>query len=83
MKHGIRNEEICRRTSLKVAVLWLYVFVNLKGAGVRTIEINAGVSLNACRDISLAVEKGKTKYMELGCHWGMMANKHIMKSENL
>ena len=34
------------------------------------------VLLNACKDIGLAVNTGKTKYMEIGCHQGMMANAH-------
>ena len=33
--------------------------------------------LNACKDIGLAVNTGKTKYMEIGCHRGMIANEHI------
>jgi len=33
--------------------------------------------LNACKDISLAVNTGKTKYMEIGCHRGTIANAHI------
>ena len=32
---------------------------------VRTIERNADVLLNACKDIGLAVYIGKNKYMEL------------------
>ena len=34
---------------------------------IRTIERNADVLLNACKDIGLAVNIGKTKYMEIGC----------------
>ena len=30
--------------------------------------------LNACKDIGLAVNTGKTKYMEVGCQRGMMVN---------
>ena len=33
--------------------------------------------LNACKDIGLAVNKGKTKYMEVGRHRGLIANEHI------
>ena len=36
--------------------------------------------LNACKDIGLAVNIGKTKYMEIGHHRGMMANEHITLS---
>ena len=35
---------------------------------------NADVSLNACKDIGLAVNTGKTKYMEIGPHPGMIEN---------
>ena len=42
--------------------------VNLLGDDIRTIERNADVLLNACKDISLAVNTGKTKYMEIGHH---------------
>ena len=30
-----------------------------------------------CKDIGLAVNTGKTKYMEKGRHRGMIANAHI------
>ena len=33
--------------------------------------------LNACKDIGLAVNIGKTKYMEIGRHRGVIANAHI------
>ena len=39
--------------------------VNLIGDDIRTIKRNAGVLLNACKDIGLAVNTGKTKYMEI------------------
>ena len=42
-----------------------------------TIERNADVLLNAYKDIDLAVNIGKTKYMEEGSHRVMMANEHI------
>ena len=41
------------------------------------IERNADVLLNACKDIGLAVNIRKTKYMEIGCHRGVIANEHI------
>ena len=37
---------------------------------IRTIERNADVLLNACKNIGLAVNIGKTKYVEAGCHRG-------------
>ena len=36
----------------------------------------------ACKDIGLAVNTGKTKYMEVGCYRGMMANGHIRIGNN-
>ena len=33
--------------------------------------------LNACKDIGLALNTAKTKYMEIGRHRGMTANAHI------
>ena len=33
--------------------------------------------LNACKGIGSAVNTGKTKYMEIGCDRGMIANEHI------
>ena len=49
---------------------------NLIGDDIRTLERNADV-LNACKDIGLAVNTGRTKYMEIGRHQGMIANEHI------
>ena len=43
---------------------------------------NADVLLNVCKDIGLAVNIGKTKYMEIGCHRGMIANAHIKIGSN-
>ena len=40
------------------------------------------VLLNACKDIGLVVNTGKTKYMEIGRHRGMIANAHIKISSN-
>jgi len=37
--------------------------VNLIGDDIRTKERNADVLFNACKDIGLAVNTGKTKYM--------------------
>ena len=41
---------------------------NLIDYYIRTIDRNADVLLNACKDIGLAVNTGKTKYMEIGRH---------------
>ena len=43
----------------------------------RRIERNADVLLNACKDIRLAVNTRKTKYMDIGRHGGMITNDHI------
>ena len=40
------------------------------------MERNADVLLNACKDIGLAVNTGKTKYMEIEHRRGMMANEN-------
>ena len=37
--------------------------------------------LDACRDVGLAVNIGKTKYMEIGRHRGVIANAHINSYE--
>ena len=37
----------------------------------RTIERNADALLNACKDIGLAVNTWKTKYLEIGGHRGV------------
>ena len=45
---------------------------------IRIIARNADVLLlNACNDIGLAVNIGKTKYMDIRRHRGMIANAHI------
>ena len=38
--------------------------------------------LNACKDIGLAVNIGKTKSMEIGHHQGIIANAHIKIGSN-
>ena len=49
---------------------------------IRTAERNADVLLNACKDIGLAVNTGKTKYREIGRHRGVIANAHIKIGSN-
>ena len=44
--------------------------VNLIDNDIRIIESNAGVLLNDCKDIGLAVNIGETKCMEVGHHGG-------------
>ena len=43
---------------------------------------NADVLLNACKDIGLVVNIGKTKYMEIGRHRDIIANAHIKIGSN-
>ena len=38
--------------------------------------------VKTCKDIGLAVNTGKTKYMEIGHHRVMIANKHIRIGSN-
>ena len=40
------------------------------------------MSLNVCKDIGIAVNTGKTKYMEIGRNRGMLANVHIKIGSN-
>ena len=51
--------------------------VNLTGDYVGLIDRNADMLLNACKDICLAVNTGKTNYMQTGRHRGMVANGDI------
>ena len=37
---------------------------------------------NACKDIGLAVNTGKTKFTEIGRHRGMIANAYIRIGSN-
>jgi hypothetical protein len=41
------------------------------------MERNADVILNACKDVGLAVNTGKSRYMEIGRHRGMTSNEHF------
>ena len=38
--------------------------------------------LNACKEIGLAINIGKTTYMEIGRHRGMIATAHIKIGSN-
>ena len=55
--------------------------VNIIG-DIRTVERNAHVLLNACKDIGLPVNTGKTKYMEIRCNRGMITNEHMRIGSN-
>ena len=46
------------------------------------VERNADVLLNASKDIGLAVNIGKTKYVEIGRHRSIIANAHIKIGSN-
>ena len=48
----------------------------------RTIERNPDVLLNACKDIGLAGNTGKTKYIEIGCHLCLIAYEDIRLGSN-
>ena len=56
--------------------------VNLIGDDIRTIEINADVLLNVCKNVGLAVNTGKTKFMEIERHRGMTENEGIKIDSN-
>ena len=59
--------------------MWM---TNLIGNDIRTIGRNTDVLLNACNNIELTVNTGKTKYMEIGRHRGMIANALIKIGSN-
>jgi hypothetical protein len=46
------------------------------------MERNVDVLFNACKDIDLAVNTGKTKNMEVGRNRGTVTNKHIRIGSN-
>ena len=50
---------------------------NLIDDDIKTIERNALVLLNACKDIGLSVNSGKSKYVGIGRQRGIIANEHI------
>ena len=54
-----------------------------RGDDNRTIEKYAYVLLNVCKDIGLAVNIGKTKYMEIGRNRGGIANEHMTVNSGL
>ena len=56
--------------------------MNLIGDDIRTTERNVDMLLDDCKDIDLAVNTGKTKYMEIECHRSMIANVHIKIGSN-
>ena len=56
--------------------------VNLIGDDIRTIERNLEALLIDCKDIGLAINTGKTKYMEMRFHRCMIPNEHIKIGSN-
>ena len=61
---------------------WHQSDIGLRGkfrfiSDIRMTEKNADVLFNACKDVSLAVNLGQIKYMEVGYHQGMMENEHF------
>ena len=59
LKHG---------DELDIQALIYADYVNLIGNDIKIINRNADVLLNVGKDIGLAVNTGKTKYMEVGFH---------------
>ena len=55
--------------------------VNLISDDIRRAERNADMLLSPCKDICLAVNKGKTRYMEIGRHRDI-SNEHIKTGSN-
>ena len=55
---------------------------NVLGDDIRTIERNADVLINDCKDIDLAVNTGKAKYMAIGRNRGVIANALIKIGSN-
>ena len=49
----------------------------MRSMDIRTLEKNTDGLLDACKNIGLAVNTRKSKYMEIGRHRGMMASEHI------
>ena len=47
--------------------------VSLTGDDIRTIERNANVLLNACKDIDLAVNTWKTKFKDIIMAWWLVS----------
>ena len=56
--------------------------VNLIGSFIKTVERNVCLLLNSCNDTGLAAKIGKTKYIDIGRHRGIMANEHITVGSN-
>ena len=54
----------------------------LLGDDIRTIKSNADVFFNTCKDIGLAENTRKTKYIQTERHRGMISNDHIRISSN-
>ena len=49
----------------------MFFSFGLNSADTMDLERNADVLFNSCKDIGLAVNIGKTKYMEIGRHRGV------------
>ena len=50
---------------------------NLKYDDIRTLEINADVILNACKDIILLIKLGRNEALEVGSHRVRIINERI------
>jgi hypothetical protein len=71
----ILSSRFCTTFVIKYAAYWQV------GDDIR-IERNAEVFLNYCKNIGLAVNTGKTKYMKIGRNRGVIANEHIKIGSN-
>ena len=68
--------------TIKYKILSYANVLNFIGDDIGSTERNAEVLLNVCKDIGLAVHKGKTKYMVVRRRQGMMTNEHIAVRSN-
>ena len=56
--------------------------VKLIGDDIRTIGRNSDVTLNSGKNIGLAINTGKIKYIKIAHHRGIIANAHIKIGSN-
>ena len=56
--------------------------VDVIGDDIRTIEKKNRRVVNSCKNIGLAANSGKTKYMEVGRHQDRMVNQQIYIGSN-
>ena len=72
-----------QKTNLGTQIIAYADDERLIGDDIRTIERNADLSLNACKDIDLTINTDiKTKYMEVGRYRDVTANELVMVGSN-